>query len=195
MIYRKIKKDFTQCDASHLSRWIQRLVLINKEDVNQYNIGNGNISFKLKEEKRGFHYEYSNVLFQVLGNYEAENKFNYFQYKHNVQLPLSGFGFETKAINDGEYFAALLDYENRVWIFGFEYGLKPPPYLFESNELNTLTLSSVANEDDLPLRYIIAEERVVEDSSVKDFYNDFADIDLIELNGQFSDDFNNDFLI
>lgn len=189
MICEKINKDFKQCAATHLSRWAQRLVLINKQDVEKYNISNGKIAFVMKDGKRGFHYEYSNVLFQVLGNYEAEGKNNYFQYKHNVQLPLSGLGFDTGEINNGEYFAALLDFENRVWIFGFDYGLKPQPYLFESHELNTLTLISAALEDTLPLFYIADE------SASDDFNNDFEGTTFPDLTGQFSDAFFTDFWI
>lgn len=191
MICYDILKDFEQCGAEHLGRWVQRVVLINKKDVNEvYREGN-RVSFTLIEGKRGYHFEYGSTFMQVLGNYEVLEKFNYNQYRHNVQVALSGFDYDTKGINNGEYFAVLLNNKGRVYVFGFDYLLKPEEYLYESHEMNSITLRStdIGLEDSVPLLY-------VSDTDVKDdFYDDFEDTDLVEQFGEFSDDFNNDFNI
>ena len=190
MICYNLNKDYRQCTASHLGRWVQRLVFINKSDVSQVYRENNNISFTLKNGKRGYHFEYADVLNQILGNYEVINKFNYMQYRHNVQVSLSGFDYDTKDINNGEYFVALLDTKGRVYVFGFDYTLKPEEYLYESQELNSITLrsSDVGLEDGIPLTF-------VSDNPKDDFYNDFEDVELVEKFGEFSDDFSNDFNI
>lgn len=188
MICYQLNKGFKQCYASHLGRWVQRVVLINKLDVDEVVIDNNLISFTLNASKRGFHYEYSDTFIQVLGNYEVVEKNNYKQFRHNIQMAISGLDFDTRFINNGEYFAALLDNKGRVYIFGFDYLLKPEDYLFESHKINSLTLRSgdIGLESTIPLRY-------VSENPKGDFMDDFANNTLVEVFGEFSNDFNDDF--
>lgn len=188
MICRKINKDFLACDYSYAFRWVQRAVLINKSDVNAFFTDGHNITFGLNPDTRGFSFESIDRTVQVLGNYETVTRNNYKQYRHNVQIVISGLDFDTEGINNGEYFAALMTSTGRVYIFGFEYTLKAEDYLFESQKLNSLTLRSteIGLEDTRPLRYVGTDP-------VLDFNTNFENAEPAPILGAFSDDFNEDF--
>src|SRR5690554_277646 len=97
MICYKIKKGFDQCDNIYARKWVQRIVLLNRGDVIGYDRTKFGINFILKpkptvaEQVGGTPFEYSNVIHQVLGTVEVQDKNNYKQYRHNVQLPIQGF--------------------------------------------------------------------------------------------------------
>lgn len=190
MICYKLNKGFSKCDSSYQFRWIQRVVLINKSDVNAVQRSGNAISFSLNASTKGYAFESLDRMGQVLGNYETVTKNNYKQYRHNVQMTLSGLGFDTSSINNGEYFAALLTSDGRVFIFGFDYLLEPEDYLFESQKLNSITLRSTESglEDNIPLLFI-------SDDPAKDFYENFENSEAQPILGEFNDDFSEDFNI
>lgn len=194
MICYKIKEGGNFCTPNHAKRWVQRVVLLNKLDVVE--VGNKTryaVNFRTKpvigefgSQVGGKAFEYTDVFTQILGTAEAVEERNYPQWRHNVQLALSGFNrLETyDEINRSEYFAALLDSNNHVWIFGFEYGLKPDPYFVQNTAIDTLTLRSRVLEDTPPLRYL---------GDTKDFWDNFTNVPELPIFGDFNDDFNNDF--
>lgn len=191
MVCAKIKNGYDQCVDKHPRRWIPRVVLVNISDLKEIQRTKYGIYFKLIQiggvgnRAKGFAFEYLEVSNQVLANAEAVNKNNYKQWRHNVQLPMVDFAnFEVlDAINKGEYFAALIDADDRVWIFGVNFGLQPDDYLFVGTDFTTLTLRSANLEDSPPLRYL---------GPSIDFWNNFESAELSEL-GDFNDDFNDDF--
>lgn len=190
MICYNLNKDFKQCGAKYLGRWVQRIVFVNKSQVNQVFRDGNLLSFTLNDGGRGVSFVYSETFNQILGNYEVVEKFNYKQFRHNVQASLSGLDYDTMGLNNGEYFVALMDSKSRVYIFGFDYLLKPEDYLYETHQMNTITLrsSDIGLEDNIPLTY-------VSNDIGGDFMNNFEGAELIETFGEFSDDFNNDFYI
>src|SRR5699024_10121232 len=97
---------------------------------------------------------------------------NYRQYQHNVQVPLFNFDLDVWDIINGDYFAALMDSNDRVYIFGFEFGLQPKDFLFESHSVNIVTLSSNELEDVQPLIFS-------SNDPVHDFYNNFSEEEII----------------
>lgn len=190
MICEKIKKGFDHCAGKYSNKWIQRVVLINKRDVEEVERTDFGILFKTLEhfdnvQIGGFGFDYSQVIHQVLGNVETVEKFNYNQYRHNIQLPLIGFQNldVLEKIYRAEYFAALIDNTDVVWIFGYDYGLKAEDHIFQHITLDTFTLRSRELEDRPPLRYL---------GNASDFWDNFVNID-IPRNGSFNDDFNDDF--
>lgn len=191
MICQKIKRGFNQCGGRFANKWIQRVVLINKQDIEIVERTNFGILFKTRDDfdrdgqVGGLGFDYTKVIHQVLGNVEIVEKFNYNQYRHNVQLPLINFDNldVLEQIYRSEYFAALIDNQNIVWIFGFDYGLKADDHIFQHVSLDTFTLRSRELEDRPPLKYL---------GNSDDFWDDFVNIDMPEK-GSFNDDFNNDF--
>lgn len=188
MICYEINRGQQNCDASYIFRWIQKAILLNKNDVFDFKKENNRISFSLKPQKKGFSFSSNSILNQVLGNYEIVDKFDYKQFKHNVQVPISNLNFDTSNINNGDIFVALMNSKKEVYIFGFDYLLQAEPYLFEPNKLNSITLrsSDVGLEDNIPLRFVSLNPE-------KDFNENFENSEVVESFGQFSDDFNDDF--
>lgn len=193
MICYKIKEDVNFCRPDNAKRWIQRVVLINRGDVDTFQRDNYSIDFKLNDnpdndslQVGGYAFEYPQVYAQILGNAESVKAMNYRQWRHNVQISFSGFKHFEKLddLNRGEIFAALLDSNDKVWIFGFDYGLEPEDYLYQNTEMDTITLRSRALEDTPPLLYL---------GNPSDFWNNFTDVDEITDRGDFNDDFNDDF--
>lgn len=193
MICYKIKKGFDQCANTYASKWVQRIVLLNRADIVGFDRTKFGVNFITKDDPNveeiqvgGLPFDYSSVLHQVIGTVEVQDKNNYKQYRHNVQLPIQGFEqFDVlEPINRGDYFAALMDFEGKVWIFGFDFGLKPDDYLYQHIEMDTLTLRSTNLEDTPALRYL---------GDDADFWNNFIDVQEPGLRGSFNDDFNDDF--
>lgn len=193
MICYKIKEGADFCRPDNAKRWIPRVVIINRTDVVDVLRSGYSILFKTKDNPAvgqvhigGVSFEYPQVYAQILGNAESVEAMNYRQWRHNVQVSFAGFKHFQKLddINRGEIFAALLDSNDKIWIFGFDYGLKPDDYLIQNTEMDTITLRSRVLEDTPPLLYL---------GSVSDFWDNFTDVDVIPDNGDFNNDFNDDF--
>lgn len=199
MICYKIKEGVNFCNPDNAKRWIQRVVLFNRGDVgndtiirNRYTIffkTNNKISEEIGDTSLigGYAFEYPDVYAQILGNAESVEDMNYRQWRHNVQVSLAGFEHFKKLdeLNRGEIFAALLDSNDNIWIFGFDYGLKPAvDYLYQNIEMDTITLQSRVLEDTPPLLYL---------GDTSDFWNNFTEVEDIPKKGDFNNDFNDDF--
>src|SRR5690554_3371883 len=183
MVGYKMLNGYELCGDRYARRCVQRLVLINKQGVTNYSRTRYGIVFNA--ENGGVPFEYTDTFRQVLGTVENVEKFGYYQYRHNVQLSLVNFdkAQTLDALNRGEYFAALMDSNDDIWIFGFEFGLKPDPMLYQHTEVDTITLRSQNLEDTPPLKYL---------GSAGDFWNNFEDV-IFPEGGDFNFDFNNDF--
>ena len=185
----KLFSDMNLCDYKHPKRWMPRVVLIDKSDVLQYSILNNRISFELS--KKAVAYKYPDNLNDVLGNFEITELFGYKQYRHNVQIPIVDYRHwaQIEELTKSEFFVALIDNRNNVFIFGFEYGLEAQDGLVEHTNYSTITLrsSDAGLENRLPLLF-------TSDNPKDDFYNNFEDSEVVPL-GEFSDDFSNDFFI
>lgn len=192
MIYSTIRQRYLLCSSSEFKgRWAQRIVFINKKDVAKFSIVGGRISFILKENTSGVPYEYSRNLLETLGNSEYEIKNSDYYYKHNVQVPLGDLANMQLFLElaNSNYFAGLLDNKGRVFIFGFQYGLKPENDLYNAHLLNVVTLSSQESGlEQLPPLLLHSN------NPKKDFENNFTNNELLEL-GDFNNDFNNDFFL
>lgn len=189
MICYNVKKGLDFCKYNFSKRWVQRVVLINKKDVVDVIRDDQVISFELSG--KGYAIDYNEVSDSILGNCETVTKFDYAQFRHNVQIPFVSFTNNPLLVDiaRGEYFAALMDGQNRVWIFGFDYTLAAQDALINHIDIDILTLRSDQSglEDVPPLRFY-------SDDPVGDFYNDFEDLPPPVL-GEFSDDFSLDFNI
>lgn len=190
MIYSTIRRKYLLCSTSEFKgRFVQRIVFVNKDDVENFSIIGNRLSFVLKEFKKGIDYEYTNNMLEVLGNFEYEVKNNTYHYKHNVQVPLGSLlnSGHLQELANSNYFCALLDNNGDVFIFGFQYGLKPENDLYNAKLLNVITLSSEQTglEQLPPLLFYSLNAK-------DDFFNNFENNTLIEA-GDFNNDFNNDF--
>ena len=189
MICYNIKNGLDFCDADYAKRWIQRVVLINKKDVVDEVRDSNVISFSLDSGKKGAAFDFVKGSNSVLANCEIVRKFDYAQFRHNVQIPYASFVNNPMLIDlaRGEFFAAIMDGKKRVWILGYDYTLRTQDDLISHIETDILTLRSDESglEDTPPLRFY-------SDDPIDDFYNDFENLPEPVL-GEFSDDFSNDF--
>src|SRR5690554_3636938 len=178
MICYKFKEGANFCKPNFPKQWVQRIVLVNTNNIAEEIRSKYSIYFKTKNNPEvesdtvqigGVAFEYPNTFVQILGNAEAVSKFGTKYWRHNVQISLAGFEHFPilEEINKSEYFAALLDFHNRIWIFGYDYGLEPEDYLYQNIEMDTLTLRGRALEENPPLRYA---------GNVSDFWNNFTEV-------------------
>lgn len=196
MICYKFKEGANFCKPNFPKQWVQRIVLININNIAEEIRSKYSIFFKTKMKYMkqggdivrvgGVAFEYPSTFVQILGNAEAVSKFGTKYWRHNVQISLADFEHFPilEEINKSEYFAALLDFNNRIWIFGYDYGLQPEDYLYQNIEMDTLTLRGSALEENPPLLYT---------GNVSDFWNNFTEVSDIPEMGDFNDDFNDDF--
>lgn len=197
--------------ANLYRRYFQQVVLVNKKDVESYQMLTSSVSiggdftcrhrlrFKLLEGKTGFRFSFPEGGYSVFGSFEKSIREGIPQYLHSIQLPITGVDEATKCIllqlDWSEYFGALQFADGTIEIYGFEYGLMPSGYTYDpqngfGGSVLTLKSDNEALEDEPPFVY----ESGNAGQEGEDFDNNFGDNpDLPE--GDFNDDFNNDFYI
>lgn len=180
-------KDF--CNYPYAKQWMQRIVFVHKSDVKNHRLTKTDISFELAREKSGRAFSYRQTDTDILGTGELVYNSNYSQFRHNVQVPFVSFENHRTLIEltRAEYFCALIDNFDNVWIFGYEFGLQVEEKLINHIFYDTLTLRSRDSglEDGLPLKYVSNDPK-------GDFLNNFEGVDMLRR-GEFSDDFSDDF--
>jgi len=189
-------------------RYYQNIVLVNKEDVSQYNIyteqQKNRINFNLKPTKTGFLFA-SNERVQLIGaTFKKIVKKNVSYYSHSLVLPILGVseGIKTllRDLDDGEYFGAIQFIDGTVEILGFNYGLKAEPYTFDGqNGLGGIQLTLTSDEDERYPPYIYIPKildagNTVQEQANIDFNNLFANISE-QYTGDFNNDYNSDYYI
>lgn len=202
--FKLIKGQNSACD-SYVRKYYQQVVLINKDDVDNYLILNPalklrlgcrySIAFQLKVDKKGIRYTATEKGNAINGFFSKREREGIPQYKHSVQIPLFGVSEDVKCqlhhLDFSEYFAVLQTYDNVIEVFGFENGLEPDDYEFNIQNGGGAILLLTSREDSLedmqPLVY-----RNSTGTEVSDFDNDFEDVPDFE-EGDFNDDFNDDF--
>lgn len=191
---------------AYARKYYQQVVLINKQDVEEYLILSPTVSiddeytcryriaFKLFEEKKGFRFtanENANVIF---GTFSKSTVENIPQYKHSIQLPIFGVSEENRCILDqldnAEYFGVIQYYDGTVEVYGFANGLITVDYNYDpanNGGGGVITLESTVDEDDMPYIYFNGTG-----TEGEDFDNNFENVgDLPE--GDYNDDFNDDY--
>lgn len=154
MICKAVKDNYKMCKADYQGRWVAKIILFNIDDVDTFTVSGRSVDFSLKNEKAGITYEYNDVNSVVDAYYSTVDEGAYQHYLHVVKLPLSGLAYDAEPLHNGEYFAALMNDKDEVWVFGFNFGLEALEHDFMSNALNVLELRSTVNEFEMPLQYI-----------------------------------------
>jgi len=187
----EIKKDYSLSCSYENVKLRQRIVLINKNDINKFVINGNSIRFNLIEGKRGFLYEYFDEGTVISANYNKTDRNNIPYFKSNISLFLNGVDLENSNIQDelnlSNYFCAVLYSNGVVKIFSFHYGLKTDSYTYDEKA----NINLISREDEPNQPYIYES---MGNSAEEDFDNLFEDLESPDL-GDFNDDFNNDFFI
>ncbi len=184
-------------------KYFQQLILINKDDVNTFNIlskvnGDGSfrhrIQFDLKAGKTGYRFtglESGNSFFAT---FSKEIDENIPQYLHELQLPVLGATEETKYIiktlDWANYFAAIQLNNGQIEIYGFENGITTGNYTYDLQGNaggSFIPLESKDLEDEPPFVYYSL-------TPGDDFDTLFSEVAILD-EGDFNNDFNNDFYI
>jgi len=191
-------------------RYVQRVVLINKSDVEESIVERSSVGiddvftcrhhilFKLKTDKKGFQISSSVNGFNVFGTFSRSEKDNVVEYLHTVQFPSVGVDVTTKCflqqLDFSFYFAALMLTDGTVEIYGFENGLRLGDYKVDVQNTmggTGLSLVSGADEQEIEMPYIYKNLTSTESEDFDNLFEDIAEIS----GGDFNNDFNNDFLI
>ncbi|WP_312922149.1 hypothetical protein [Empedobacter brevis] len=167
--------------------YIQKVVLVNKNDLESYNIEselveNGNleplakhrISFKLKDNKSGILIENNQNSQVIVPNVQATYSDELPRYTHSLQFAVYGVTERTKwllmTLSKADYFAAVLHKSGVVEVYGFEFGMKTDGYTFDAGDGGAIIkLSSVENEFHLPYNY----HSLIDGGEVVDFEEQF----------------------
>lgn len=195
------------CLESFDNKYYQRLVLVNKADVNQYQIYSNDsfnrITFNLKPGKTGYLVK-SNEAGSIIRAGFAKGKSNgVITYNHKVEIPVLGVDENVKTflkqIDFSRYFAVLMFHTGEVEVFGFNYGMTTEDYDFSSqNEISgiPIPMQSRYPEYEPPYVYRPASSDDLDylPQVVEDFKNLFSNIQDFIM-GDFNDDFSDDFYI
>jgi len=184
-----------------VKKYYQQLVLINKDDVNNFNtLSKRNedgtfrhrIQFDLKAGKTGYRFQGAENGTSFNARFSKQIVDNIPQYLHELQLPILGASEETKYIiktlDYANYFATIQLMDGKVEVYGFENGLTTGDYTFDLQGNmggSFIPLESKDLEDEPPYIYYSL-------TPLSDFDELFANVNLVAL-GDFNDDFNNDF--
>lgn len=191
---------------SWAKKYYQQIVLVNKDDVEDFDIKTfkiladsferglyrHRISFSLFEGKKGFRFRGSENGISYRADFSKQTVDNIVQYDHNLELPIMGATEETKGIlkelDNANYFAAIQFMDGTVEIYGFDNGLTTGNYTYDL-------------QGNLGGSFIPLQSRDLEDEPPYVFYSDDPNQDFNELFenstvddlGSFNDDFNHDF--
>ena len=175
--------------AKPVSKYYQQAVIINKSDINDYEITlpdaeteecNYKVTFDLKAGTTGYRIIGAESGSSFYGSVsKSRNDLGYAQYIHNVGILVAGLSEESKCILDGldkgSFVVALQAKDGTVEIFGIVNGLTTGDYEYNIQEGGggtQIILSSLedAAESNLPLIY----ESAVPGQETEDFDDAFA---------------------
>ena len=186
--------------------YYQNIVLINKADVDEFDIdvdGQNRINFTLKPGKCGFLFSSNENRRLINAKFIKAQANNIVFYDHEMNLPVIGTDEEIKLLlrelDEGEFFGAIHHVNGDIEIYGFEYGLKTNAWNYDAqSELggSIISLSSEVSEEFPPLNYLPKPDlpNTSKETAIINFDNLFCDLSKF-LGGDFNDDFNNDFYI
>ena len=182
------------CDRSVPHRYIQKVVLLNKDDVLDYEINTGyemnNVKFNLKPTKSGLLFNYSHFTTNVSASFRMSRLNNIRVYDHEIRIPVAGVSESVKALikqlAEATLFAAVKYFDGTIEIHGFENGLELQGYNYEPQSGiggSILTFVSAYSEYDPPFNY---------SGDAADFDDLFANVDPL-TGTSFNQDYNQDF--
>lgn len=196
--------DADTCEAG-FNKYYQNIVLINKEDVDSFNITSNNdthkISFSLKEGRSGVLFRAPEVGSSLIASWSKSTDNGVPVYEHSASLPIIGVGQNVKSLlkqlDQANVFAAIQFKDNTIEVLGFNYGMVTQDYDFQAQSGiggSIISIKSREREYDPPYVYTPADSVLIvnPNQAVEDFDNLFANIDSVDT-GDFNNDFSNDF--
>lgn len=170
-------------------RFFQQAVLINKTDIDTFNISvpteldpecKYTVEFSLKDGKTGYRFTGPESGSSYKGYFDkSTSDLGFTQYKHNAQILITGSDEEAKcvldAISKGRLIAVYQFTDGTVEVYGFEQGLTTGDFTYDVQEGGggtAVVLSSldIAPEKLVPLVY----KSAVEGGEGADFDSNFA---------------------
>ena len=187
--------------------YYQNVILVNKEDVDQFNIYTTNknsMNFNLQAGKCGFLFASNEKRRMINANFSKKERNNVVFYDHKVDIPIVGTDEEIKVLlrelDEGEFFGAVQHIDGNIEIYGFEYGLKTNSWNYEAQSGmggSIISLSSQVSEEFPPFNYLPNNPdpgNTIKEQAIIDFDNLFCDLDPL-FSGDFNNDYNTDFYI
>lgn len=196
----RLRMDMNNACTSVMRKYFQEVVLVNKNDIQEFYIQSPQfrdfvsnrymVSFTIKPGTRGYRITNTYNGNVVFGSYNKTEEENIPQYKHIVQISMTGIDEETKAFLDqldfSNYVAFIQSTNGLIEVYGFQYGLKTEDY--EYNPVNNnggalLTLSSDEDilEDERPYIYVSSIEGNENDDFNNNFENNTMLPDVLKL--------------
>lgn len=190
----QLNNGLNNCVKSPL-KYYQRAVLINMNDFDKHVITitdtKHDLRFNLKVGKKGYTLSSPEKGGVILGEFSKSSVFGLSQYTHTVLLPIVRNDGESKRflskLDDGSFVIALLDYDNNVEIFGWDFGMNTADgYTFAITDGGVIVEMKSEDEREIPYNYVSLR------NAKTDFDNEFQNIPD-PRKGDFNDDFNDDF--
>lgn len=192
----KLIKGFDdRCSFENL-RTLQKAVLINYDDVvfqakNNTNTLH-NMLFALfapgipKLPQKGFGFHAPEVSDIISGSFDMSRKLAMPVYTHHIDILINGVNENIKTLHkqlDGGNFLGALKYsDGTIVIYGSETGLSVDPYSYDKSGVITLT-----SDVEFTPPYVYSGDSI-------DFDNNWdSDVQILNLKGEYNDDFNDDF--
>ena len=181
MICEQIKQGKKICAVKN--RYYQRAVIVNRSDLEQYAIiaenDAHNVSFTLKAGLTGYTIASTETGANILGTVAMSRTNNLPEYTHTVSIYIRNNRVSDKVflrqLDLSDVFVALLDYENKVEIFGFDFGLQTDDWEFNLHE-NGVVLNLISDiEFEVPYIYVSADG-----TEVLDFDNEFRENSIVD---------------
>jgi len=187
------------CDNGWKNKYYQNVVLINRADVEGFNIITNNdehrIKFNLLTGKTGVLFQASELKDLLSASFTKSNSKGIPYYDHKMQIAVVGTNEYVKTllkqVDNSNYFGAIQFKNGDIEIYGFENGLKSDGYDYQAQGGiggAPINLSSVISEYEPPYLYKGTG------NDTDDFNNLFGNIPSV-LNGDFNNDYNDDFFI
>jgi hypothetical protein len=189
-----------------INKYYQNIVLVNKSDVQSFNIKTSNtqhnIQFSLYAGKYGFLFAAPEEASNLTASFQKKEESGSPVYDHSCSIPVAGVGEDImillKQLDQSNLFAAIQYKDNTVEIFGWEYGLETADYDYQPQGGiggAIIQLKSRYPEYDPPFVYESKEyKNTIPSTPVIDFDKKFLGIPDVNT-GDFNDDFNDDFNI
>ncbi len=184
-----------ECAGVEFRKYFQNVILINKDDVENYlinsNFESNNIAFNLYDGLSGFLFRSTEIGSSISGEFSKSETKGLIYYDHKVTIPVMGVDENSKTLlkqlDNSNYFAAMQFKDGTIEVYGFNYGLKTNNYSYtpQGNGGAIISLDSKYSELDPPYVY---------SGNSDDFNNLFANIPNVNI-GDFNNDFNDDFFI
>lgn len=186
------------CLDEFFRKYYQNVILINRNDVNQFQITTNTtqhrIRFNLSAGKTGYLFSNSETVGILKAKFSKNEAKGINTYRHSVDIVVSGTSENIKTLlkqlDNSDYFAAIQFKSGDVEIYGFENGLGSSGYEYDATSgVGGSVINLVSKFDEYEPPYLYYSNDITGDFD--DLFAGLPDF----LGGDFNNDYSDDFYI